>query len=318
MNSVPLTASVLAPLQPPRLPRAASKMNCVQSRSSLSRLLRWQMGGGNPVYGSPDTRPPWWPEESLRWCDVVDLRGKPPYLPDQKSYTDVLRQAVVNALKYYGKDPENYLEGWDDDGGRTGGLSSDPLPLHLRPEVTAAAVSSSSSAAGDSPAAPPPPPSPPPLEVEVEPMGEEEEEEEGEHIMVTPPVPIAALTAGGAITRPPQVRSPPEGPPPRLPIPIRNMNCGNIRVCLSKLLWHNNRNHPPVYGSPLSMPEWWPNHLMDWTRLKNLRHRYEGPLGSTYTNCLRTALVRGYAFYGLDPNEYVEHKSPAAAAAAAR
>ena len=44
---------------PPRLPRPLSKLNCVQSRTTLSRLLRYQQAGNNPVYGSPETRPPW-------------------------------------------------------------------------------------------------------------------------------------------------------------------------------------------------------------------------------------------------------------------
>jgi hypothetical protein len=44
---------------PPRLPRPLSKLNCVQSRTTLARLLRYQQAGNNPVYGSPETRPPW-------------------------------------------------------------------------------------------------------------------------------------------------------------------------------------------------------------------------------------------------------------------
>ena len=54
------------------------------------------------------------------------------------------------------------------------------------------------------------------------------------------------------------------------------------------------------------MPCWWPNHLIDWTQIKNLSHKYEGYLGNTYSNCLRIAVIRGYAHYGLDANEYVE------------
>jgi hypothetical protein len=45
---------------PPRLPRPLSKLNCVQARTTLARLLRYQQAGNNPVYGSPDTRPPWY------------------------------------------------------------------------------------------------------------------------------------------------------------------------------------------------------------------------------------------------------------------
>ena len=46
------------------------------------------------MYGNPETRPPWWPEECIRWEDMVDLRGKPPYLPDQKTFSEVLKIAI--------------------------------------------------------------------------------------------------------------------------------------------------------------------------------------------------------------------------------
>jgi len=46
----------------------------------------------------------------IRWVDMVDLRGKPPYLPDSKTYTDVLKQAIEDAFNYYGYNPETYLE----------------------------------------------------------------------------------------------------------------------------------------------------------------------------------------------------------------
>jgi hypothetical protein len=96
--------------QPARLPRGLIKVNCVQARTALAKLLRYQQAGNNPVYGSPDTEPPWWPNDLIRWVDMVDLRGKPPYLPDSKSYTDVLKIAIGNAYKYYGYDSETYLE----------------------------------------------------------------------------------------------------------------------------------------------------------------------------------------------------------------
>ena len=57
------------------------------------------------------------------------------------------------------------------------------------------------------------------------------------------------------------------------------------------------------------MPCWWPNHLIDWLQIKNLSHRYEGYLGNTYSNCLRIAVIRGYAHYGLDANEFVEKQN---------
>jgi hypothetical protein len=49
--------------------------------------------------------------------------------------------------------------------------------------------------------------------------------------------------------------------------------------------------------------------LIDWLQIKNLSHRYEGYLGNTYSNCLRIAVIRGYAHYGLDANEYVEKQN---------
>ena len=44
-------------------------------------------------------------------------------------------------------------------------------------------------------------------------------------------------------------------------------------------------------------------------QIKNLSHRYEGYLGNTYSNCLRIAVIRGYAHYGLDANEHVEKQT---------
>ena len=46
----------------------------------------------------------------IRWVDMVDLRGKPPYLPDSKTYTDVLKASIEEAYAYYGFDPETFLE----------------------------------------------------------------------------------------------------------------------------------------------------------------------------------------------------------------
>ena len=38
-----------------------------------------------------------------RWLDMVDLRGKPPYLPPDMTYTDVLKHAIEKGLKFFGK-----------------------------------------------------------------------------------------------------------------------------------------------------------------------------------------------------------------------
>jgi hypothetical protein len=72
-------------------------------------------GGKNPVYGASETKPPWWPEECIRWQDMVDLRGKPPYLPDQRSFSEVLKIAIERGLKYWGVDPENYYDSSSED-----------------------------------------------------------------------------------------------------------------------------------------------------------------------------------------------------------
>jgi hypothetical protein len=244
---------------PPRLPRAASRLNCVQARTALSKLLRFQQMGNNPVYGSPETRPPWWPEESIRWEDMVDLRGKPPYLPDQKSYTDVLRLAIEKAIQYYGFDPETYVEQID---------ASGPAITIIRPLPELIDMDNKDG-----------------ILAKVEGDDVDEELEYNEEIFDESNVDSGL---------------------PQLPKPIDRLNCGEIRVALSKLLWFHNGNMPPNYGFRDSMPSWWPSNLMDWTKLKNLRHRYEGPLGSTYTNCLRSALIRGYAYYGSQADEQTE------------
>ena len=238
---------------PPKLPRPASKLNCVQARFILSKLLRHQQKGNNPAYGSPDTKPPWWPEDRVRWCDMVDLRGKPKYLTENKMYIEILKLAVKNAIEYHGYDPETYV-----DESIKSDLNEKTMPT-LKPI-----------------------PSGMPLITEL------------------PRVSKFGYTYNA-----------PDDPskPPRLPMPVEQMNCGIIRKCLTKLLWFQSNHSAPNYGCMESMPVWWPNHLMDWGKLKNLRHKYEGPLGNSYTSCLRTALILGYSHYGLDPNEYVSSRS---------
>ena len=39
---------------------------------------------------------------------MVDLRGKPPYLPKNMSYTDVLKFAIEKGLEYFGYDSETW------------------------------------------------------------------------------------------------------------------------------------------------------------------------------------------------------------------
>ena len=264
--------------QPPRLPRPLSKVNCVQARTALAKLLRYQQCGNNPVYGSPDTEPPWWPNQLIRWVDMVDLRGKPPYLPDTKSYTDVLKIAISQAYAYYGYDPETFLD-----------IAADAMQgligtkQKMFPMIPAAGIAPQPPPKFNSSACPNPNAKP---TLSVDPLKdnnneddlEDDDEEMGEL-------------------------------PPKLPMPVGKMNCSVTRTCLAKLIrFHCGRGQLPNYGNPASMPVWWPNHIIDWTKIKNLSHRYEGYLGNTYSNCLRIAMIRGYAHYGLDANEYVERK----------
>ncbi len=41
---------------------------------------------------------------------MVDLRGKPPYLPKDMSYTDVLKMAIDRGLRYFGYDAETWID----------------------------------------------------------------------------------------------------------------------------------------------------------------------------------------------------------------
>jgi len=117
---MPVVRGTPAPIQlqqvkrlglPPKLPRPLALLNCVQARTVLSKLLRYQQAGNNPVYGHPDTQPPWWPDECIRWIDMVDLRGKPPYLPKKMSYTDVLKKAIDNGLRHFGYETDEWVDG---------------------------------------------------------------------------------------------------------------------------------------------------------------------------------------------------------------
>ncbi len=260
--------------KPPVLPRPASQLNCVQARTVCAKLLRFQQGGRNPVYGSPETRPPWWPEECIRWEDMVDLRGKPPYLPDQKSFSEVLKIAIVRGLKQFGVDPETYFDPAEDtyqgqQGGNGGASNSSPglAGPKLHHVQTAASKFMLAKAIAE--------------EREQMDVGGEDD------------IGVPASSDNGD----PKL-------PPKLPRPLFQMHCGQVRQSLCKLLWFFNGYQLPQYGNPETMPDWWPNELMDWTKLRNLRHKYDGPLGDSYTNCLRIALRRGLEYYGIDPTTY--------------
>ncbi len=237
---------------PPRMPRPLSRINCVQSRTTLARLLRYQQAGNNPVYGSPDTEPPWWPNEMIRWVDMVDLRGKPPYLPDTKSYTDVLKQAIKNAMDYYGYDPELHLE----DQPPMAGLIGEKQKMF--PLIPAAGI------------APPPPPRPYTQPTSLPPPKPP--------IILSVPKKLENLLPKNAADNADEADDFDEDMgemPPRLPIPVGKMNCSVTRTCLARLIrFHCGRGQLPNYGNPNSMPVWWPNHLIDWSKIKNLSHRY--------------------------------------------
>ena len=291
--------------QPPRLPRGLSKVNCVQARTALAKLLRYQQCGNNPVYGSPDTEPPWWPNNLIRWVDMVDLRGKPPYLPDTKSYTDVLKIAIANSYAYYGYDSENYLDIFTDP---NAGLLGEKQKMF--PVIPAASIA--------------PPPAP-----KTQNPGPTTQKQPSVIDQVPPKIQNIMTSGSGSSNTDPYAGANPGAKmtelngddiiddddeemgelPPKLPMPVGKMNCSVTRTCLAKLIrFHCGRGQLPNYGNPASMPVWWPNHIIDWTKIKNLSHRYEGYLGNTYSNCLRIAMIRGYAHYGLDANEYVERK----------
>ena len=72
-NTISITKNSVG-TAPPKLPRPLSLVNCIQARTVLARLLRFQQGGNNPMYGSAETEPPWWPNNLIRWVDMVDLR----------------------------------------------------------------------------------------------------------------------------------------------------------------------------------------------------------------------------------------------------
>ena len=49
------------------------------------------------------------PDKTLfRWIDMVDLRGKPPYLPQNMSYTDVLKFAIEKGCSHNVHNHENF------------------------------------------------------------------------------------------------------------------------------------------------------------------------------------------------------------------
>ena len=41
---------------------------------------------------------------------MVDLRGKPPYLPPDMTYTDVLKHAIEKGLEFFGYDAETWID----------------------------------------------------------------------------------------------------------------------------------------------------------------------------------------------------------------
>ena len=308
------SATTVGGKNPPKLPRPLATINCVQARTVLSRLLRFQQSGNNPSYGSPETEPPWWPNELIRWTDMVDLRGKPPYLPPTHNYTEVMKQAIDNAYKYYGYDPQLYV---DPELLKEPGMSRKHLqkPQHQAAPV----VPSTSNQTGVSSKLIYMAPSP--RVIQAQPNNTNS----SSIIVQTASEPIVLMQSTGNGAKDDDIAAEEEDEesevqtvaddeeenlPPKLPLPIGKLNCSATRTALAKLIRFHCGNQLPNYGNPASMPSWWPNHLINWGQIKNLSHKYEGYLGNTYSNCLRIAVIRGYAHYGLDANEYVDNQGP--------
>ena len=53
------------------------------------------------------------------------------------------------------------------------------------------------------------------------------------------------------------------------------------------------------------MPSWWPNDVIDWARLKNFQKRGYKPIDF---DVMRILVLRGYAYYGLDANKYIDSR----------
>ena len=45
------------------------------------------------------------------------------------------------------------------------------------------------------------------------------------------------------------------------------------KLSFSQVLWCYNGYQLPQYGNRATMPTWWPDELMPWVSLKNLRHK---------------------------------------------
>ncbi|XP_044740016.1 DNA-binding protein Ewg-like [Chrysoperla carnea] len=92
----------LPPLIFDGFPTPVEKMTQAQLRAFIPLMVKYSTGRGKPGWGLESTRPPWWPKE-LPWASVrIDARTE-----DEKqkiSYSNALRQIVINCYKYHGRE----------------------------------------------------------------------------------------------------------------------------------------------------------------------------------------------------------------------
>ena len=183
----------------------------------------------------------------IRWVDMVDLRGKPPYLPDSKTYTDVLKASIEEAYAYYGFDPETYLETTPEVSGLIGAKQK-AFPVLKRSTAPAASQSVLSTLLTLKPAS-----------QESVAAGVTQMTRQGVTTQITPqpsvtntiPAVSISATAFSATSQNDEsvVSDAPqdvdvvddddeesENLPPKLPMPIGKMNCSLTRTVLAKLI----------------------------------------------------------------------------------
>lgn len=91
----------LPPLVFEGIPTPVSKMTQAQLRNFIPTMLKYSTHRGKPGWGKEDNKPPWWPEgipfENIR----IDPRS--PEEKKQLSWTDALRQIIVNCYVHHGR-----------------------------------------------------------------------------------------------------------------------------------------------------------------------------------------------------------------------
>ena len=91
----------LPPLVFEGIPTPVSKMTQAQLRNFIPTMLKYSTHRGKPGWGKEDNKPQWWPEgipfENIR----IDPRS--PEEKKQLSWTDALRQIIVNCYVHHGR-----------------------------------------------------------------------------------------------------------------------------------------------------------------------------------------------------------------------